>query len=217
MILGIVYGKNSFPLQKFGQKSLRFWSATFLVLALVFSGTFLATRKADFWQKIPGFDRLATTSLSEGTAASRIKFTQVSINGFFKDSNAKTFLVGWGLDNYVYFFQDHYDPQIYHHEDKLADRAHNKLVDVLIMSGILGILSYLAIWFYLFKYSFKILKEKLSLGILLIFFLTAFFVNNFFAFDVAVTYLAIYSIIAFVIFEYSTLKSDNSTAKISEQ
>ncbi|MBP9819219.1 O-antigen ligase family protein [Candidatus Woesebacteria bacterium] len=200
ILLGNVFGgKTTTP---FGKKTLRFLAGSLLGLVVVFTGVFIGTRKADFWQSIPGFDRLATTSINEGTAASRIKFTQVSLAGFFKDSDIKTYLVGWGWDNYVYFFQDNYDPQIYRYEENLADRAHNKLVDVLVMSGFLGLLTYLAIWFFLFKYSFKILKEKLSLGVLLLFFLVTYFVNNLFAFDTGVTYLALYSIIAFVIFTH---------------
>ncbi len=197
LILAIIYGKNT----ALGKKSLRFWSLLALVAIVLFSGIFFGTRKADFWQKIPGFDRLATTSLSEGTAASRIKFTQTAVKGFFADSNAKSLMLGYGWDNYVYFFQDHYNPEIYRFEDKLSDRAHNKLVDVLVMTGILGLLSYLAIWFYLFRGSLKIMKRELPIGLLLFFFLTAFFVNNLFAFDVAVSYLALYSVIAFVIFK----------------
>ncbi len=195
-------------LAKFGVRtcmgtSIRFLAGSTLAVIAVFSGVFLTTRHSSFWQKIPGVDRLATTSLSEGTAASRIKFTQLSINGFFADGGVTRLLFGWGWDNYVYFFQQHYDPMIYHFEEKLTDRAHNKLADMLVMTGLLGFVTYVITWFLLAKRAMGIVRNRLLLGTVTVFFIVAYFINNLFTFDVGVTYLGFYSMIAFIAFTYN--------------
>ncbi|MEN9582157.1 MAG: hypothetical protein RL641_111 [Candidatus Parcubacteria bacterium] len=183
-------------------KTLRFWTLLVFVAIIVFSGIFLSTRHADFWQKIPGLNRVATSNLAGETIASRAKITKLSINGFFGHSNTKTLLLGWGWDNYVFFYQQNYDPSIFQYEELIADRAHDKLIDVLVMSGILGLISYMAIWFFLFKYCLRLMREHFPFGLVTLVFLVAFFVNNLFGFDVAVSYLALYSIAAFLVFTH---------------
>lgn len=206
LIIATVKGKNiHFGLGKnwgksFSKKTARFWAGSALMVAVLFSTIFIATKDGQFWQKIPGVNRLAETSLVEGTAASRIEYTKVSLSGFFQESSAKRLVFGFGWDNYVYFFQKYYDPIIYQFDEALADRAHNKLMDVLVMSGIIGLLTYLLFWVFLFKYSLALLKKDFSLGLMIVFFLTAFFVNNLFVFDTAISYLALYSIAGFLIY-----------------
>ncbi len=196
LVVLLVKGKGTM----LGKKTLRFWSAIILGLIIVVTGLFVATKKNTFWQRVPGFNRLAETSLSEGSAAARIEFTTLSLNGFFGESGATRMLFGWGWDNYLYFFQDQYNPIIFQYESKLADRSHDKLVDVLVMSGIVGLILYLAAWFLLFKYTFRIMRKYLSVGLAILFFLVAYFVNNLFTFDVTSTYLAFYAVVAFIVF-----------------
>lgn len=196
-VFGVAKG-NRRPMWK---KTLRFWSALALLLLLALTTLFGLTRSAQFWQSVPGLNRIATSSVAGGTIASRTKLTELSLKGFFADKNAKTLLLGWGSDNYIYFFQKNYDPSIYQYEQSMADRSHNKLVDVLVMSGILGLIAYLAIWFFLFKYALSLMKKNLSVGLATMFFLSAYFINNLFAFDVAVSYLGFYSVAAYLIYE----------------
>jgi O-antigen ligase len=183
-----------------GKKTLRFFAGIALLVGVVFSILFVSTMKAPFWQRVPGLNRLADISFSETTVVSRMKFTQTSVQGFFQDRDAKKLLIGWGPENYLYFFQSHYDPLIYRYEQALTDRAHNKLVEVLVMTGIVGLLSYLAVWFFLFKYSFRLLRQRFGAGLIVIFFLVAYFINNLFAFDVTMTYLSFFSVAAYLIY-----------------
>lgn len=200
LVLAFINGKSIYLKIFSARKTLHYIAGIVLAVIFIFGGAFMSTRHATFWQRVPGLNRLATTSTSEGTSASRIKFAKLSINGFFKDSDTKMLMLGNGWDNYVFFFQSHYDPLIYRFEEKLADHAHNKLVDVLVMSGMLGLISYLAIWFLLAKYSLALVAKNLPLGLAVTFFLVAYFVNNLFSFDVAVTYLGFYSMVAFLVF-----------------
>ncbi len=52
-------------------------------------------------------------------------------------------LFGWGQENYIYAFNTHFDPEIHTYELSLFDRAHNKILDLLVMNGIPGLLAYL--------------------------------------------------------------------------
>ncbi len=70
---------------------------------VVFSGIFLATRHAAVWQRIPGIDRVAGTSIHVGGAQTRICYTTQGFTQLFAEKDIKTSLFGWGWDNYIYF------------------------------------------------------------------------------------------------------------------
>ncbi len=194
LVMAVIYGKNL----KLGARSLRLVASIVLAVMTISGVTFLATKNASLWQEIPGVNRIAGTSISEGTAASRILLSKMSLNGFFTKTDLVALSFGWGWDNYVFFFQSHYQPKIYIYDYAMADRAHNKLIDVLVMSGIFGLLSYLAIFCLLYTYSIRLIKKQFFLGLSAFFFITAYFVNNLFVFDLGVTYLAFFVIIAFL-------------------
>ena len=181
------------------QSAVRKTAGIALAAIVLLGGLFLATKHSSFWQHVPGVNRLATTSLTEGSAASRLAFSKVSINGFFTDTTAKELLLGWGTDNFGYFYEQHYDRSVFEFETQLADRAHNKLIDVLVMSGILGLIAYLAIWLFALRSSLRTMKTDAWPMLTITFFLVAYFVNNLFVFDVPVTYLGFFSVLALVL------------------
>lgn len=55
----------------------------------------------------------------------------------------KPFL-GWGKEHFVYFFAEYYQ-NAFHNSDDWYDRSHNFLLDKLVETGILGLISYLAV------------------------------------------------------------------------
>lgn len=79
------------------------------------------------------------------------------------------------------------------------DRAHNVYVDMLVMGGLLGLLSYFALFIAAFAMLIRSLERigilgALTLGSLLI----ASSVYNFFGFDLVVTYIPLFIILGFV-------------------
>jgi|GEM_PF-5318326 len=70
-------------------------------------------------------------------------------------------LLGWGQENFIYAFNIHFDPNIHTYELSLFDRAHNKIIDLLVMNGLLGLAAYLVLLAAVCKELFFILRKKL--------------------------------------------------------
>jgi O-antigen ligase len=192
-IVSIFYGKNTYikkvSLQKIG---------LFVIIFMVaFSGVFMTTRKASFWQHIPGLNRVALIGISDNSASSRLEYTKISVKGFFKDQKISQTLLGWGQGNYQFFWVKNYTPIFFYYDPETADHAHNQLVDILVMSGILGLLVYICIWFFYIKKIGQFIKKDLILGLGVVFWATAYFINNLFAFDTIETLLTFYFMISF--------------------
>lgn len=70
-------------------------------------------------------------------------------------------IVGWGPENYIYAFNTHFDPNIHTYELSLFDRAHNKIIDLLVFHGILGPVVYLLLFGIIFWELFRVLRKKI--------------------------------------------------------
>lgn len=176
-----------------------------LLLMLVFSGgTFLMTRQNPIWQKIPGVGRLALVSSKDKTTVSRLLTAKIAIRSVDpREGNTDKLLVGWGLENFLIAWNTYYDPEIYQYDSSSLDRAHNKLLDVLVMNGIFGLISYCAIWFFAFKRLWVKGGVAISGKSALLFFGVAYFVQNLFVFDSVVTYTPFFAFLSFLIFYHS--------------
>ncbi|MFZ2831637.1 MAG: O-antigen ligase family protein, partial [Minisyncoccia bacterium] len=113
--------------------------ASLLAIILFVSG-FIALRDASFVQQSPVLSRLAAISPSEGTGKSRLMVWGMAYEGF----NERP-LLGWGMENFNYVFNKYYDPNMWGQE-QWFDRAHNVLFDWLVAGGVLGAVSYLALF-----------------------------------------------------------------------
>jgi len=119
-------------------------------------------------------------SISHGSWG-RINAWKIAVKGF----KARP-LLGWGWENYNVVFNQFYNPESLLHgsAETWFDRSHNQILDILCLTGIFGLFSYLAIFLILFKLFRKswLIKRKDSLAILF-FLLFAYFVQNLFVFD----------------------------------
>jgi O-antigen ligase len=182
--------------RKIGRRVL----VSIVFLVLLFAGT----KSSPVWQIIPGLDRLAQISLNDATTQTRLINVGVSINAV-RPSNvgiART-LLGWGPDNFSQAYNQFYNPTIQKYETTWFDRAHNKLMDVLVMNGVLGLLAYLALWLYVFRVAFSSPRENSPENISrapLIFFGAAYFIQNLFLFDQVVTYIPLFAFFGYVIY-----------------
>ena len=182
-----------------GRHSLRKTAAGLLAILVLCSGIFLATRHASLWKHIPGVNRVASYSFDEGSTLARGIDSKIA----FEAVNPRTMggerlLLGWGWDNYTYAWQKFYDPQIYAYDTSRFDRAHDKLLDMLSMTGVLGLLAYLLIWAYFMRAVFRIGRRSLFEGSALLLFAVAFFVQNLTGFDTLVTFVFFFGILAYV-------------------
>ncbi|MFH0853922.1 MAG: O-antigen ligase family protein [bacterium] len=136
----------------------------------------------------------------------------------FKDATLNTRLISWkagwkgflekpvfgvGSGNYAYFFDKYFPPNFYSYTSSQTyfDHAHNTLVDVITTMGLLGILSYLAIWAIIISYLISNFKNgliNLTEFIILSGVLIAYFIQNIFVFDSLATFISFFIFMGYI-------------------
>jgi len=152
---------------------------------------------------------LSNLSMHKATFQTR----RLSWEGAMRDFNQHPWL-GNGLGNYAAIFDRQFDPSFFNYttSETYFDRAHNNLIDIASTTGIVGLLAYLSIFFFLFKDWRQALKKeswRIQTGregnrarelVLLAALITAYFVQNLAVFDSLVTYMGLMLTVAYIIF-----------------
>ncbi|MFH0820124.1 MAG: O-antigen ligase family protein [bacterium] len=138
--------------------------------------------------------RLVTTKLTEPAIEDRVFAWAAGLRGF-----ADRPILGWGWENFNYAFNQYFPPQIYRDSGSTLyfDRAHNILIELLVTTGPLGLLSYLAIIIFAF---YALLKEKKIFSQIMALGLLAYFLNNLFSFDWLISWLLFFLLLAYANF-----------------
>jgi O-antigen ligase len=176
-----------------------------LAFLIIISTVFFATRDASIWHSIPGLDRItqiSTLGNIDETYQIRLGVWQVSFDAF----RERPFF-GWGLENFIVAAEQHYTPHIANYGEFWWDRAHNKLLEVLVMQGGFGLLTYLSL-FLASIYSIANLRhgpKAILYGTL-----TAYFIHNLFFFDVLLSYIYFIALLGYVF----RLKQDEQNSQI---
>lgn len=187
-------------------------SIAFLISIIVIPVILVGAKNTDFVKNNGTLDRLASISLTDVTTESRLLTWQASWRGMTE--NVKTFLIGIGPENYYYVFNKNFPQQIYRDAGSQIwfDRAHNIIFDVGVTTGVIGLITYLAILLSVSAHLYLNYKKGQSLSASLIFIsLTiAYFIQNIFVFDTLNTDILFYFFLAFVVFLSSSHNSDNT-------
>lgn len=197
LIYCIFWGNNLF----YKKVSLRKIAIIIFCLGIVFSGLFVFTRKNDIWQSVPGLSRLAVTNVgdeNDPSGLARLYIYRSSLKAVNPNENGwEKLLIGWGPENFIMADSKYYYSEQYKYEQRWYDRAHNKFLEVLVTNGVLGLLLYLSIWFFFFKFVLK--RKDFSLANLgLIFFGVSFLTHLAFIFDQISTSIPVFAILSFV-------------------
>ena len=193
-LLGLLSGVLFLLLYLFFKSiKLRWVSFGLLVVLLAGVVVFWMTRSAPVWQSIPGVERAATVSLENPSVATRLIALGVSWDAFKEKP-----ILGWGLENYNVAYNKHYDPAYAFYAEDWFDRAHNRLADVAVMQGIVGVAAYLSIFAVLFYFLISRKYGRSGLypfGFLVSFgaVLVAYFVQNLFVFDQVTSYIPFFA------------------------
>ena len=184
---------------QYGRLRVRVVAAWLLGVIVAFAAVFLLTIHAPVWKDVPGVNRIATFSFKDDTTLSRGVTTEIAIHAVNPSIvGVRRMLTGWGWDNYIYAWERFYVPKLYGYDSSRFDRPHDKLLDMLNMTGVLGLLAYLAIWIFFIHLIFKIgKKDRIGCAALLVWAL-AFFVQNLTAFDTLVTFVSFFVMLAYV-------------------
>lgn len=177
------------------KKKLRMSAVIALAAVVVVVGVFFGIKNTAFVKNSPVLSRFASISLTERTTQSRFLIWNMALQGF-KES-PKTMIIGWGQENFNYVFNKYYDPRMYNQE-QWFDRTHNVILDWLIAGGILGFVSYLALYvaaiYYLWRRtSFSLVEKSLWTGLLV-----GYIVHNLFVFDNLISYILFFTVLGYI-------------------
>jgi len=181
----VLFGQN----KTFKKVALGFFAGLIILI-----GGFIAIKDSNFIQDNYFLGRFADISLEEGSA--RFQIWNMAYQGFKEKP-----LLGWGQENFNYVFNKYYDASMYAQE-QWFDRVHNIIFDWLIAGGILGLLSYLLIFFTTLYYlwirkrdAFSVAERSIITGLL-----TGYFFHNLLVFDNLTSYILFFTILAYVNF-----------------
>lgn len=186
------FGKKHQMLRCFGA-----WGLIALVLAV---GAFFSTRSVPELRAHPLAGRLLSISFTGQDAEARLLAWKVAWKGFKERP-----LVGWGPEGYRYAFARHYDPRFAGRE-QWFDRAHNNYLDILVQTGMLGFLAYLALWVGLARAVFRNGAFSASEKVALMGLLAAYATFNVFAFDTLTASFLFFALCAYADFRAGELQ-----------
>lgn len=117
-------------------------------------------------------------------------------------------LLGWGPENFSYVFSRHFNPALVLKENQRGfwfDRAHNLVLDVLVFTGVIGLISYLSLFgaalFLVWRQAFQKpsgIRDHWLLPSIITALLSSYFAQNLFLFDTPATSLQFALILSFV-------------------
>lgn len=183
-------------------KKIKRASAAFLLLMILTPFVLFAAKDTKLISSSGTLSRLATISLTDITTETRLLTWKASWQGMI--ASPKTFLIGYGPENYYYVFNKNFPVEIYKDAGSRVwfDRAHNIIFDVGVTTGIIGLALYLSILVFAGLGLYKKYKESnsLSSSFILMALIIAYFIQNLFVFDTLNTDILFYFFLAFVIF-----------------
>lgn len=190
LFLLAILGKN---------RKLKNYSLSAFIIVVAIIGTIFLSKDSDLVKNSSYLSRLTSNvSFQKVTFQTRL----ISWKGAARDFKNHPVL-GVGYGNYAFVFDKYFDPKFYDYTraETYFDRAHNNIVDIASTTGIVGLLTYLSIFFaagfYLIR-GFK--KDKINLieFSLISSLIIAYFVQNLAVFDSLVTYMGLMAILGFV-------------------
>ncbi|MFH1575618.1 MAG: O-antigen ligase family protein [Candidatus Nealsonbacteria bacterium] len=196
----------------FSQKKILKRSALAVVLILIILGISAAVFQPSFVKDE------ANATLKE--MKSRFVVWETGWKGFLEKP-----ILGWGPENFIVVFSKYFNSCMFLPEcgnEIWFDRVHNIVLDTLVTTGIIGLLSYLAIFgvaiYGLLKTIPKIIERKnifFPLGLIVV--LSSYFFQNLLVFDMINTYLVFFLTLGFINFliqnQKQTIEEKNTIAK----
>lgn len=175
---------------------------------IAFAAMIWGTRTHTMWQSVPAVRRLVGFSWESASVKTRFLAWKASSDAFKERP-----IFGWGLEQYGTAYNKHYNPAYAVHAEDWFDRAHNKILDVLVMQGVIGVASYGMIFFALF-YVLGGIQERDSVRYGLGAVMIAYIVQNLFLFDHLDSYILFFGLLAFLAawYERSAVRSPRAFA-----
>lgn len=184
-LLNVIFSQN---------KKVKLGFVGLILILIILAGSVWLCRNQAWVRTIPGISRLAEISFEDITTQSRLLAWRTSWQGW-----QDRFWFGYGYENYNIAFNKYFPVLIYRDPGSQIwfDRAHNIIFDQAVTNGIFGLLAYLCIFWVGLWILWPKLKKSFE-AIILVCLLAAYFVQNFFVFDVLASYITFYSVLGFI-------------------
>lgn len=167
-----------------------------LIILILLSGTILfGAKNSTFVKNSPLLNRFTNISFKTDTGRIRLVSWKIGLSAFLEKP-----LLGWGQENYYVAFNKHLNPDFFTYSGETFDRAHNKIIDVLVMNGFLGLTAYLSIFIAAAIGLWLRRKQDFIIPFALISALGVYFIQNIVLFDMPVSYLMFFLALALVYF-----------------
>jgi O-antigen ligase len=183
-----------------GHGDARLRSYSLIMLVVLLAAPFLIRlgrgTRAVAWNY--ALQRLSAISLEDATTRSRL----FALNSSWRAWKARPIL-GYGPELYSLAHFRYLDPEMLKYEPNPFERAHNKLLDVLVMDGLAGFIPYLGIFVAAglrLKRALRLQRFDAATVLWTFAMLVAYFVQNLFLFDTPVSYAMFYAFLGFVDF-----------------
>ena len=155
--------------------------------------------------EVGGGNRILDVNFGTETFQTRLLLWKESIEAFKERP-----ILGWGPENFTVAFEKYYQPQF----TTWYDRAHNIFFDYLVMTGMLGLISFLGIFIVYYWQFFKsncnknqlsVISYKSLVGKALLFALPiAYLVQGLVLFDVLTIYINLFLFLAFANWKFTS-------------
>ena len=197
-LLGLAVGIFTFSLMwvLLGKsKKAKITAVSLMVFFGLAYGAIYAARDTDLIRGTP----LRRLTDLQATTETRFIAWKIAWSGFLERP-----LTGWGYDNFHILFNKKYNPESlrFGYYETWFDRAHNTVMDTLAMTGLMGILTYTAIWGALFYSVFRAYRKgwiDAPFASVLTALPVAYFVQNLFVFDQPAGFTMSFFMYAFII------------------
>jgi len=200
-----------FSYAKLNQKKRRLILLGILVLS-IFLLLMIVNQDRIFLSESHFFQR-AISVFNPGALASRLPVWEIAFEAWKEKP-----ILGWGAESFSFVFDKYFKADYLQHiSEKIHfDRPHNKVLGLMATTGILGLLSYLSMFFVIFYLLFKkiiISKNKKNsnpsplakneepnpiFGFILVALFVAYFIQNLACFDTVGTYLIFFLVLGFI-------------------
>ena len=151
-----------------------------LIFLLIFFYYFINSEYAKY---IPGIRRIYDTLRDPRAYMARYLAWGIFINAWKEKP-----ILGYGLENSPIAYFKAFNPEIYNYEEVIFDRPHNKYIEILVTTGIVGATVWFLFILSIFWTIFKNLEDRYSKAIFLGFIL-AYLGQNLTLFDIQASYI----------------------------
>ena len=209
-IIGILFALVIIAIHKGGR--WRMGTIVVILLGAVTFGGLYSLRGTTAIKSNDTLNRLLSVSLTDRTVASRLTIWSMAVEGVTEHP-----VLGWGLDNFNLIFNKYYKSSLFNQE-QWFDRAHNVFFDWLSAAGILGLLTYLALFVVALLVIWKRKEGGIGERAVLSGLLLAYFIHNFFVFDNLLSSIIFFTLLAYLAgFDAEHLSAQSANSERSER